>query len=254
MGMGQRRPPTGPSPYTAGRPNPMAAGGGLGNQMGKGWGGFNPQAVMNSPSYGSGIAAAGAETAASPWMRPPPPQMPPGGGGGVQVAQGQPPPGGWGSGGAPGYYPPGPQQAMPLLQAPVGMGGGGMPGSSFSGVAMNGIPYQSSGALQGGGGQQGMSDAMMHPFAPRNRGPQGVGPNMQGQIQNSLVGMQGTMGGGPMQQMQGALGQMQGAMGGGMRPQRRFPGALGRGIMQAMAPPPQAAPPAPYGGQQFRMW
>jgi hypothetical protein len=35
---------------------------------------------------------------------------------------------------------------------------------------------------------------------------------------------------------------------------RRFPGALQRGILQGMAQPPQATPPAPYGGQQFRMW
>jgi len=204
-GMGQRRPPTGPSPYTAGRPNPMA--------------GFQ----------GGGGGFKGAQPMA-PWMRPPPPQMPPGGGGGVQVAQGQPPPGGWGSGGAPGYYPPGPQQAMPLLQAPMGMGGGGMQAKPYQGAPpgqMGGMQRVSNdeyvmdlgnfggsapGAQgigqnvmpEGGmgrgyampllqapldmGGAQGMSDAMMHPFAPRNR------PQFMGAAQGGIMG---GMGGGP---------------------------------------------------------
>jgi hypothetical protein len=228
MGMGQQmpmrrpqRPQMGPSPMTAGRPNPMA--------------GFNaPMAPLTGP----------------------PPQVPPwaqhpqgiqAGGGGAQVAQGQPPPGGWGSGGAPGYSPPNPNVQAYTPQVNFGGGPQGMMGQFVPGAGPAGLNdpnLQSQVASMGGGplqtgvqGQmQGMSDAMMHPFAPRNRGPQGVGP---------------------MQQMQGALGQMQGAIGGAMRPQRRFPGALGRGIMQAMAPPPQMAqpaPPAPYGGQQFRMW
>lgn len=186
MGMGQRPPPRpqmGPSPMTAGRPNPMA-----------------------------GFQGGGASQPMAPWMRPPPPQMPPGGGGGVQVAQGQPPPGGWGSGGAPGYYPPGPQQAMPLLQAPMGMGGGGMPAKSFQGP-----PPGQMGGMQRVSNDQYFQD--LGNFGGYNPAAQGIGQNM----------------------MMPAL-------------QRQFPGALGRGIMQAMAPPPQAAPPAPYGGQQFRMW
>jgi hypothetical protein len=249
MGMGQRppqRPPTGPSPYTAGRPNPMAQGGGANYAP------MAPPPQQWGGSFGTGK------------LGPMGPQGP--------------------MGGAPGPSPWQGGQATPMMGQIVG------------------------------GGPQGMSDAMMHPFAPRNRGAQGVGPNYGGsqgtppwmgaqltgseggpsdptqQMQNSLAAMRGGMGGGgqwtgggaqglgPMQgQIQNSLGAMQGAMGGGPQPspwgganviqpavrqmqgamgpgyQRRFPGALQRGIMQGMAPPPQA-PPAPYGGQQFRMW
>jgi hypothetical protein len=116
---------------------------------------------------------------------------------------------------------------------------------------------------------QRMQNAQPMPLGGMGGGAQGLGP-MQGQIQNSLGAMQGAMGGGPnmiqpaLQQMQGAMGGgpnmqgqmqnslvgMQGAMG-NMR-QRRFPGALGRGIMQAMAPPPpQMAPAGPNYAQRF---
>jgi translation initiation factor IF-2 len=163
MGMAQRmpqRPQMGPSPMTAGRPNPMAGFQGGASPVGPNYGGASPVGPQwgaggpnpgvaqvqpgrfGGPAQGVGPQYGGAS--------PVGPQGMFGGGAGIQVAQGQPPPGGWGSGGAPGYYPPDPNvQAMPLLQAPMGIGGG----------------------------PQGMSDAMMHPFAPRNRGPQGIGPN-----------------------------------------------------------------------------
>jgi hypothetical protein len=145
-----------------------------------------------------------------------------GGGAGIQSAWAQPPPSGYatglgpmnvqgggaqgvgpnfggGYGGGPHAYPQGapqgPQNIEPYQQQMQGMFGGG---------GAQSVPLQTGvqGQMPGGGGgpMQGQMDAMMHPFAPRNR----------------------------------------------------FPGALQRGIMQAMPQPPP--PPAPYGGQQFRMW
>jgi len=221
MGMAQRmpqRPQMGPSPMTAGRPNPMAGFQGAG-------GGFKggPQPVGPQGMFGGGGGFKGG----------PPPMGP----------QGMP-----GFQGTGQLGPMGPQGPMGGAQGPPPGWHGGQSTPMMGQIV--------------GGGQQGMSDAMMHPFAPRNldamQGAMGGGANMRGLMQNALGGMQGAMGGGPQpspwggaNMIQPAVRQMQGAMGPGF--QRRFPGALSRGIMQGMAPPPQA-PPAPYGGQQFRMW
>jgi hypothetical protein len=222
-GMGQRRPPMGPSPMTAGRPNPMAGFQGTG-QLGPmgpqgpmggaqgpppGWHGGQSTPMMGQivgggamtpPSMGTGQPLYARGSPGGTFTPPAGPiQVDPYETGGSRTFGGWAPGGvGIASVGGPG----GGQQAMPLGQVQ------GLP---------NFEPY--------GGGPQGMSDAMMHPFAPRNRGPQGVGPaQLFGANQANVAGQM-----------------------------RRFPGALARGLMQGMAPPPQA-PPAPYGGQQFRMW
>jgi hypothetical protein len=198
MGMASRppRPPTGPSAYTMGKPNPMAG------FQGGGGGFINPGARQFGGSYGTGQ------------LGPMGPQGPQGG------AQGPPP--GWQGG-----------QATPMMGQLVG----------------------------------GMNDAMMHPFAPRNRGAQAIGPNFTlpqggggGQMLSGLPDWVsgGGQGVGPnmiqpaLHEMQQRFGANQANVQGQMR---RFPGALQRGILQGMqqpAPPPAA--PAPYGGQQFRMW
>jgi len=183
MGMGQqmpmRRPPMGPSPMTAGRPNPMAGF--------QGGGGGGPQ---QPPPW-----AQGGMQGMAPWMRPPPPQMPPGGGAGIRSAPAQPPPQQWGGG---------PAQAMPLLQAPEGMGGpqgytpwigGGVEGNNIGG------PQGQYDTPQVAYPQGGMSDAQMHPFAPRNR------PQFPGAMQGAIQGAMGRMGPQMTQGFQGS-GQM----------------------------------------------
>jgi hypothetical protein len=256
-GMGQRRPPPGPSPFTMGRPNPMAQGGGanyapmapppqgprgpsqampLGQVRGSGMGGFQPMAPppmggpqgpqqamplgqLRGPGMGGGAQQrfGGGYQGAPPWM-----------GTGQPV---NPPPPGWSP--EPTFNMDQSAELRRRIDAAM-PAGGGMRNEMWT-PQMQAISDQYQSEL--GGGAQGMSDAMMHPFAPRNRGPQGIGPQMQ----YSLAAMQGGMGGG--------------ASPVGPQYQRRFPGALGRGILQGMAqPPPQATPPAPYGGQQFRMW
>mgnify|MGYP003694150493 CR=1 FL=1 len=91
MGMGQqmpmRRPPMGPSPMTAGRPNPMAGGGQWATPTGMGGSAARAMAALGGggPQQPPPWAQAGMQGMA-PWMRPPPPQMPAGGGAGIQVA------------------------------------------------------------------------------------------------------------------------------------------------------------------------
>jgi hypothetical protein len=162
----------------------------------------------------------------------------------------------------------GPQGVGPKMFQPQGGGPQGMSDAMMHPFAPRNLGPQGVGPNFGAGGGV--------------KGPMAGGPaQMQGaleqfygadqdNVQNQIAQMQGAMGGpqavgggmmlpggGPAGQMKNYVGDMGGAMGGGMRPQRRFPGALSRGIMQGMAPPPQMAqpvPPAPYGGQQFRMW
>ena len=171
MGMGQqmpmRRPPMGPSPMTAGRPNPMA-----GFQGG-------PQGMMQQA----------------------PPAM--GGGYGNLMAPrtGAPPPGWQQHNNVQGV------QANPNFQGPamtqgsMGAGpqfdvpGGGQFYSGGQGNPQNAQQYAGMmGGMMGGGGgpqgmqaqlgqmQGGMSDAQMHPFAPRNR------PQFPGAMQGGIMG------------------------------------------------------------------
>jgi hypothetical protein len=207
MGMGQRppqRPPTGPSPYTMGRPNPMAQGGGA-----------NYAPMAPSPQQWGGSFGTGK-------LGPMGPQGPMGG------AQGPPP--GWhggqstpmmgqivGGGGMPpqqwgGSYgsmgPPG-GGAVPLgqIRGP-GMGGGGQwmgGGAQVSGFGDGptyapgtappdmGKIYDTPQVAYPQGGPQGMSDAMMHPFAPRNR-PQFLGAAQGGIMGGMGMGPQMTQG------------------------------------------------------------
>jgi len=170
MGMGQqmpmRRPPTGPSQMTAGRPNPMATlpqrpGGG---PQGPGFPGGPPR---TPPWFGG----AGPQGPGFPGGAPPTPPWfgNPGGGGGMMPdPYEQNTPGAmWGG------------QFVPAGQVPPGGAGA----------------YDRDGNLLGGGAQ-GMSDAMMHPFAPRNR------PQFPGAMQGGIMG---GMGGGP-QQWGGSMG------------------------------------------------
>jgi hypothetical protein len=194
MGMGQqmpmRRPPMGPSPMTAGRPNPMA--------------GFQ----------GGGYQG-----------RPP----------GMQVANAQPPPMG-------GYQ--GPSQATPLLQAPMNMGGGGPQGYTpwiGGGVEGNNIggPQGQYDTPQVAYPQGGMSDAQMHPYAPRNQGF----PPMQGPPQ--MGGGRFPPNQGPPQMGQPRFPPMQGPPDAQLHPfaprnRPQFPGAMQGGIMGGMG---QRQPP-----------
>src|SRR4030095_15878417 len=222
-GMGQRRPPTGPSPFTAGKPNPMA-----------GFQGNFPTSSVDPRQF------------APPGGNPAPRQMPPQQWGGSDGSMGPP-----GGGGGQGNFPTQQVFGGGYQGSPPWMGGGGIePGGGVGqvgpgpGPAWLDDPNLQAQVAYPQGGPQGMPDAMMHPFAPRNRGAQGVGP-MQGLEQRFAANQADVQG-----QMRNYLAQM----GGGASPvgpqyQRRFPGALQRGILQGMGQPPQATPPAPYGGQ-----
>jgi hypothetical protein len=204
MGMGQqmpmRRPQMGPSPMTAGRPNPMAGFQGYG-QWGAGapprmppsggppaqqqWGG-GPQMQGSMGSMGGPQMTPGFQGGGQ-WYGGAPPQMPPSGG---PPAQQQ-----WGGGGGPqGYtpqvaYPQGGSQGSPWSQvsdaqmhpyAPRNQGAQFQPMQQPPPGAMGGPAMPLGQVAQAAGG---MSDAAMHPFAPRNRRPQFPGAAQGGIMQ-----------------------------------------------------------------------
>src|SRR4029453_7656856 len=181
-----------------------------------------------------------------------PRQMPPQQWGGSYGSMGPP-----GGGGGQGNFPTQQVFGGGYQGTPPWMGGGGGP----MGANLRNFAADMGGAMGGamGGGMQGlgpMQQALEQRFGANQA-------DVRGQMQNYLGAMQGAMGGGAQgvgpNMILPAIQQMQGAMGGaspvGPQYQRRFPGALQRGILQGMAqPPPAPAAPAPYGGQQFRIW
>lgn len=223
-GMGQRmpqRPQMGPSPMTAGRPNPMAGfGGGFqGKPQGPPMGGGGPQ---QPPPWAQGGAQG-----MQPWMKPPPPPMPAGGMNGIQVSTAQPPPGG-AQGVGPNFG--GSQGTPPWMQGP-GAGGGGMPQLMGGGQDLGNLWQANQGQVQNQmqTAMGGMNDAMMHPFAPRNQGAQ---------FQPMQQPPPGAMGGPamPLGQVAQAGQGMNDAMMHPFAPRNRpqFPGAAQGGLMRGM--------------------